>query len=413
MRERHTGRIFQRGNVWWIQYYFHGQQIRTSAGEGKTENDAKKLLKRKLAQVETNTHTDSRNIRYEDLRQAYYQDYAVNERKSLRHDKDGDPRIDKVVRLDGFFEGYRAAEIDADLIRKFIADQKEKGRANGTINRSVSALRRMFNLAKQDGRLTSMPYFPMSKESRPRQGFFEGPQYDALMAVLPDYLRLPFSIGYFSGMREGEILGLKWEQEDDKGVPWKQVDFLAGVIRLDDTKNDDARVVPIIPQLRTLLVEQHTKLAKLQENCPWVCFRMDKKGHPVRVRSFRKAWYSACAKAQLGKLVPKIDRVTGSPVYAKPRTERAEAKAKMIWQGSIFHDLRRTGVRNLIDAGVSEKVAMMISGHLTRSVFERYNIRGRKDVAEAGKKLELFHSQNGDKTGTALHQDTAASSVPN
>jgi len=57
---------------------------------------------------------------------------------------------------------------------------------------------------------------------------------------------------------------------------------------------------------------------------------------------------------------------------------------------------------------------MSISGHKTRSVFERYNIVSQKDVAEAGRKLEVFHSQKvGDKTGTVLHQNAAAGSPIN
>lgn len=65
----------------------------------------------------------------------------------------------------------------------------------------------------------------------------------------------------------------------------------------------------------------------------------------------------------------------------------------MVYRGTIFHDLRRTGVRNLVRAGVSEKVAMAISGHKTRSVFERYNITDRKDFLEAGRRLAQFHSE--------------------
>ena len=58
-----------------------------------------------------------------ELREPYYADCVTNGRKSLRHDKDGNQHLDKVARLDDFFSGYRTSEIDASLIRKFIADQ--------------------------------------------------------------------------------------------------------------------------------------------------------------------------------------------------------------------------------------------------------------------------------------------------
>jgi integrase len=400
-RERGTGRIFQRGSAWWIQYYHRGQQIRVSAG--KTEGEAKRLLKKRLAQVETNTHTDSRNIRYEDLREALYQDYVVNGRKSLRRDGKGSPRLDKVVRLDEFFEGYRASEIDADLIRKFIADQQARGLSNGSINRSTSALRRMFYLAKENGKLRDVPTFPMVKEARPRQGFFEREQYEKLFTELPDYLRLPFAIGYFSGMREGEILGLEWSQ----------IDFLRGVIQLraGETKNDEAREVPVIPQLRALLVVQH---ARRQPGCDYVCFKLDRKGHAMQVQGFRKAWYSSCIRAGLGRMVPVSDPESGEALCAK-RQDRpnGKAKLKMTYEGMIFHDLRRSGARALVHAGVPEKVAMKIGGWKTRSVFDRYSIVSPKNVAEAGRKLELFHSQKvGDISGTDCTEMQQAGSVP-
>jgi integrase len=206
---------------------------------------------------------------------------------------------------------------------------------------------------------------------------------------------VPFSIGYFSGMREGEILGLEWSQ----------VDFLRGVIqlRVGETKNDEAREIPIVPQLRTLLIEQR---AKRQQYCPYVCFRLDRKGHAIKVRGFRKAWYSACIRAGLGKMEPQTDRVTGEQLYAPSRGPRSKSKAKMVYRGMIFHDLRRSGARALVHAGVPEKVCMAIGGWKTRSVFDRYSIVSPNDVVEAGRKLELFHSQKvGDKTGTVLHQD--------
>jgi integrase len=382
-RARGEGHLFLRGHIWWMAYYHHGRQIRESCD---TENEKKALttLRDRLAEVRTGIHRDTRNIRYEDLRDAFYRDYEINSRKSLRRDREGNPRLDKVVRLDDFFSGWRVSEIDVDAISKFIAGELERGLAAGTINRSVSALRRMFNLAKKQGKLRDVPYFPMVKEAAPRQGFFEREDYEKLFAALPSYLRLPLALGYFTGMREGEILGLRRNQ----------VDFLSCIIRLraGETKNDEGREVPIAPQLLELLKKQH---AARQRECEYVCFRVERDGRAAQIQGFRKAWYSACVRAGLGRMEPAIDLVTGEPVLANPRLDRKnpKAKPKMVYEGRIFHDLRRSGVRNLVRAGVPERVAMAISGHKTRSVFERYNIVSPSDVREAGRKLGIFHSQ--------------------
>jgi integrase len=400
-RARGEGSISKRGRIWWIKYYSRGRAVRESSGS-ESELKARSLLRRRLGEVATGVHPQLRRVTYEDLRKAYVADYVTNQRKSLRLDREGNPRLDKVGRLDGFFDGYHAAEIDADLMREFTQKLQKEGLANGTINRSLSALRRMFHIAKRDGKLRDIPHFPMLKENGPREGFFEPAQYAALLDALPDYLRTPLAIGYNTGMRRAEILGLRWEQ----------VDFLRRVIRLNagETKNDEGREIPITAELGAILREHR---AKRLAGCDFVCFRLNRGGKAVPVGDMRKVWYNRCCQLGLGKMVEATD-TAGATLFEKPRGPKSKPKAKMIYEGLIFHDLRRTGVRNLVRAGVPERVAMEITGHKTRSVFERYNIVSGKDVEDAGRKLEAFHAlENGHTLGTNRAQTVPANQLPN
>jgi integrase len=152
-------------------------------------------------------------------------------------------------------------------------------------------------------------------------------------------------------MRRGEILHLRWAQ----------VDLSERVVRLepDKTKNDETRMIPLAPELYEMLVMQKDIRDRHFPECPWVFFRLGK-----RILDFRNAWQRACKAAELVKTVGEKE---------KPMR--------------LFHDLRRTGVRNLVRAGVPERVAMAISGHKARAIFDRYNIVSETDVKDAARKL--------------------------
>jgi integrase len=399
-RERGTGRIWQKGEIWWIQFYDHGRQVRESSGS-TDERDAKRLLRRRLGEVALGMHCRAREVSYEEIRDAFFLDYQTKHRKSLYFDKEGKPRLDKVEHLNGFFAGYRVSEITTDAMRRFAKKLQERGKRDSTVNRSLSVLRRMLNLARRERKILDVPFVPMLKEPPAREGFFEPASYEALLAALPEYLRLPLAIAYHTAMRAGEVLSLRWDQ----------IDFLGNTItlRAGETKNDEARTIPIVPVLRALLEEQHSRR---QAGFPYVCFWRNKKGRVRQIGNFRKAWYRACEKAGVGRMGPARDPVTGNLVYEKNSGSRP--KPKLVYNGLIFHDLRRSGVRNLVRAGVPERVAMAISGHKTRAVFDRYNIVSGHDLNEAAQKLDgyLTAQRNGANSGQMSKREEPPKSEP-
>jgi len=193
----------------------------------------------------------------------------------------------------------------------------------------------MLRLAVQDGKLRNVPHVPMLKEAPPRRGFLEYRHFQMLRLELPEYLRTVATLGYYTGMRLGEILSLRW----------RNINLLEAEARLDPgtTKNDEPRTIPLAGELLAML-----KIERQKSQDGEFVFTQD--GRPIKI--FRKAWNSACKRAGL--------------------------------TGLFFHDLRRTGLRNLVRAGVPERVAMAISGHKTRSVFERYNIVSGRDLQGCG-----------------------------
>jgi len=123
--------------------------------------------------------------------------------------------------------------------------------------------------------------------------------------------------------------------------------------------------------------------------CPYVFHQEGKK-----IREFRKTWEAALIESGIGAIYKCKD--CGSVVEIVKKGKRKDrvcsrCKCKRLkWAGKIFHDFRRTAVRNMIRAGIPELVAMKISGHKTRSVFDRYNIVNQEDLKEAAERQAGF-----------------------
>jgi len=348
------GMIYKRGNVFWIKYYRSGKPFRESTKSHK-EADAKRLLKKREGEI-ANGKTPGvyfDKVTFDELSEGFLLDYRLNNRKSL-------VRAERSVNnLKKHFEGFKATEITTLKIQKYIKSRLEQEAANASINRELSALKRMFRLGAQQTppQVDRVPYIPMLKESNIRKGFFEHAEFKALIVTLPDYLKGFSTFAYKIGWRVSEISTLTWNQ----------VDLEQGIVRLEpgETKNDEGRTIYLDDELKELFNNQWEDRKTSKKLIPYVFPGKDGKD---RIKDFRFAWGKACKNAKIGK--------------------------------RMFHDFRRTAVRNMVRSGISEKVAMMISGHKTRSVFDRYNIVNAADLKDAAKKQEAYLKSQISTAGT-------------
>jgi len=364
-RDPLTGLLVEQG-PWWMKYYRDGRPFcQTTGTEDKTE--ARRKLKTREGEVALGLHAGPQveRTRFEDLVLEIEQDYAMNERKTARRLKE------YVAHLSGFFKHMRASAITTDKIKTYITQRQAAGAANGTINRELGILKRMFRLAHQQTppKVARIPYIPTLEERNIRSGFFEHEDFLALRGALPDYAQVSSTLAYYSGMRMGEVFSLSWTQ-----VNWTEGKLY---LKAQDTKTDTPRVLYLTGDLLRVLTVWKQRCDQKWPQCAWICHRGG-----IRLESLKHSWRKGCEAVGLGKMV------------------EVEGTKDKVWVGKIPHDFRRTAVRNMIRAGIPEKVAMAISGHKTRSVFDRYNIVNEADLEKAAQSMTAYFEREKSKMVT-------------
>ena len=330
------------GSIWYVQYYRSGKKFRESSGSTRRAV-AERILREREGTIARGEPVvvNVEKIPFEELLDDVLVDYRVMAYRTL---DSAERRIRK--HIEPFFRGARAMSINPSHVKKFVVHRQEQGASNAEINRELALVARAFNLAKDNLKLTRSPRILKLPEYNARQGFFEADQFEALGRHLSPELQPLVQFLHVTGWRRREVQGLKW----------RNVDFAGGVVSLDAkaSKNREARTFPFTDDLQELLERQRQVTSRVQREqgivVPWVFHRNGR-----QILDFRGAWKAACRKA-------------GCP-------------------GMIPHDFRRTAVRNLVRAGVPERVAMRLTGHRTRAVFERYNIVSVGDLQMAADKL--------------------------
>lgn len=233
-RDKKSGKIIE-SQVYWIKYYKNGKPFRESS-KSKRKTDAEKLLKLREGQIVKGEFYGLRveKVRLQELVDDYLDDYIMNGRKSLG---DAKRMCNNLIK---FFGNITVIDFTSNLVSSYIKTRREDRVSNATINRELTVLKRMFNLAKltTPPKVTNIPHITHLKEATPRTGFFEHDEYLALKTALPPFLKPALTIGYYTGMRRGEIMNLRWKQIDFKD---NKISFMQALLKMKNPESSLCR----------------------------------------------------------------------------------------------------------------------------------------------------------------------------
>ena len=336
---RGDGRIYQRGTLWWVEYWHLGTQVRESS-KSTNRRDAERLLQRRRRTAGTPQFVgpQAERVMFPALADLYLRDQRLNRRRSLDH-------AERYARnLSAAFGTDRVLDLTTERVAAYTEQRLADGLQPSSVNRELAALRRMFKLAVRSKLVPAAPHIALLDESgHVREGFLEPPEFEAVCGYLPSYVHEAARFAYLTGWRIGAIRALEW----------RDVDLRARTLQLRaaSAKNKRAKLLPLRGALLDLI---ERRAAARDLACPFVF----PGAAGARLGDFRKAWKRACAAAGV--------------------------------RGIVFHDLRRSGARNAVRSGVPEQVVMELGGWRTRAVFGRYNITSERDLADAIERVSQY-----------------------
>jgi integrase len=256
------------------------------------------------------------------------------------------------------FGGMLAQRVTSREIRDYVKDRLAerhetkrkrivKAVANATINKELAYLRRAFKLGASETPplVLHVPRIEMLDVSgNVREGTLSHDAYRKVRDQLNPHGRIALVLAYHTGARAGELRQIRKDR----------IDFKAGRINLPGvtTKSGKPRYLPIFGDMAQ---EIELAISRGSANCP---FLIQCDGVQVSKSGWKKNWATACKNVGVAS--------------------------------ALFHDLRRTALTNMIEAGFSEKEAMEVSGHRTRYVFDRYHIVSDRRLKEMASKLDAF-----------------------
>ncbi len=310
---------------WYLQYKDESGKWRQEVvSHALTRAEAVVALQAKVREVFEQVHhvkPRTKRIGFTEYSKMYLDDYAKVNKRSWRTD------VGAMKVLDRYFGRLTLEEIDGHRLEKYKTWRLGNYPVTKTtVNRDLALVRRMLSLAVEWGYLdeTRMPKFRFYPEKdNLKERILTQEEEQRLLAVCPPRLKSMIIVALNSGMRLGEILGLRWSQ----------VDLASGRIRVERTKSGRIRYV----DMNEVLIAEFRRLREGRGRSECV-FTSPITGQPFVDAG--SAWATACRRAEI--------------------------------KGLRFHDLRHTFATRLIEHGVNLITVKELLGHSSVEITQRY-----------------------------------------
>jgi integrase len=327
--------IYQRGENWYIDFTFKGQRIRESIGPSR--KGAEKVIAKRKTEIIENKYLDIRKdpdpVKFYDFAKEYLQWSKANKKISSYH------RDLCAIRVfNEEIEGKILQEITTFQIERYKMKRKERLKP-ASVNREIAVLKHMFSKAVEWGKVKENPAkkVKLLKGAVNRVRYLMPAEYQVLLSNCPEFLKPIVIVATHTGMRQGELLGLRWDH----------VNLEQGMITILDTKNHERRDIPM----------DETVKATLRG--------IERVGDLIFQGAYRMKVYNAFCEA----------------VDASQITDFR------------FHDLRHTFASNLIMNGVKIERIQKLMGHKMLTMTQRYAHLAPEYLSESVKVLDRVMSQ--------------------
>lgn len=310
--------VYQRGGNYYIDYYADGQRKRECIGTDKRL--AETVLKKRKVEIAEGRYLDikkSEKIKFEDFSEEFLNLYSKPNKKSWKSDEYN------LRNITPFFKGKNLYEITVEDIERFKA-ARSKSVGPATVNRDLATIKTMLNKAVEWGKIEKSPAKNVKflREPNGRLRYLEKEEIQKLLSNCSPRIKPIITLALFTGMRRGEVLGLKWHD----------IDFHRGIIYLLDTKNGAKREVFMNALVKKAL---------------------------VGVRKNPESPYIFCAK-------------NGRPYHDIRKSFFTALKNSGILNFR-FHDLRHTFASQLVMAGIDINTVRELLGHKDIRMTLRYS----------------------------------------